>query len=414
MAVDMSVMDTLRDHIGGRQALVMCGRRDDGDEWEQALPRSIAIVTGTTAIPHQDPLDDRDPTRTAVVLPIDPIAPAGADSRQILGERQRVWRLFEDKTIIDCLWDAIGVARPPSIVGDHTLDLASAGAAVNRGDGIVCATQGPGGTPGANGHGIRWWTDQPPRLALTPGTRVKVTPLLAGRALRLHGLVAAGAVVPFPPMDLVTLPRLDRHEFLCCGAVPGPAEPWTWDLTRRLGAGIRDILGYRGVFSVDGIVVDGQFLPTDLNTRLTSAIESTPSHLRVRFQAANICAREGIPIEPAEIDHLSAEAFDTDETTIYGASSTIGSQRYSSPIFQGPAGLTELPGTHTARIGSMMIARSPRGWTVRARLAAGHDPRLLAVDIWRLSDRVFGTDFGDLGQPFDRSAAGNRRTQPSQ
>jgi hypothetical protein len=192
--------------------------------------------------------------------------------------------------------------------------------------------------------------------------------------------------------------------------VPAPPESWAIDLTRQLGSGIRNLLEYRGVFSVDGIVVDGQFLPTDLNTRLTSAIEAVPTDIRIRLQAANICAREHLRIDLTEIEDLSAAAFNTAMTTIYGASATLGRTR-AITIYDTPNGVSDQP--DGPALGNLSAARSIRGWTISATLQPGYDPCRPAPTIWALSDRILGTDFGDLGRPFDGSPAGDRRAQPS-
>jgi hypothetical protein len=239
---------------------------------------------------------------------------------------------------------------------------------------------------------------------------VKVTPLLIGRAMRLHGLINDDFVAPFPPMNVITLPKLRQHQFLCCGCVPAASETWAIDLTRQLGAGLRDLLGYRGVFSVDGVLVGRQFLPTDLNTRLTSAIEAAPTSVRVRIQAANICAREHLRVDLTEIDDLCAAAFNEATTTIYGASATLGRRR-AVTLYDAADGVSDRP--RGQAMGSLTAARSVRGWTVTATLQSGRDPGRLAPAIWALSDRVLGTDFGELGQPFDGLPAGDRRAQPS-
>lgn len=405
----VTAVDTLAAALAGQPAIVLCLRKDDAEEWERSFAHTTAIVLRDRLIPAQHPLDQRDPRRLAAVLAIDPLTVPN-DERSSLGVRNPVWQLFEDKTVIDCLWDRLGVPRPASVVGDHTLDLIAASRAVNRGDGVVCAVQTAGAEASANASGISWWSDGRPDLYLPRGSRVKIPPLLIGRAMRLHGLITDDLIAPFPTMNVVTLPRFPLHQFLCCGCVPAPLEMWAVDLTRQLGSGLRDLLGYRGVFSVDGILADRRFLPTDLNTRITSAIEAAPTDIRIRLQAANICAREHLRIDPAEIDDLCAAAFNTATTTIYGASATLGRTR-AITIYDTPNGVSDQP--DGPAIGNLSAARSIRGWTVSATLQSRYDPCRLAPTIWALSDRILGTDFGELGQPFDGSPAGDRRAQPS-
>src|SRR2546421_149300 len=55
--------------------------------------------------------------------------------------------------------------------------------------------------------------------------------------------------------------------------------------------------------------------------------------------------------------------------------------------------------------GWLLLTRSIRGWLLTASLNAAHLPLggpicRLAPEVFRLSDRVLGTDFGDLAPPF--------------
>jgi hypothetical protein len=44
------------------------------------------------------------------------------------------------------------------------------------------------------------------------------------------------------------------------------------DLARRVGAGLRERVGYRGAFTVDGVLAAEGFLPTELNPRLGAGL----------------------------------------------------------------------------------------------------------------------------------------------
>lgn len=214
--------------------------------------------------------------------------------------------------MVDALWDATGVPRAQSIVSDGTADLAMLGAIVDRGAGVVCSCQPIGAGPSAGGDGIWWWRNGPPLTTIPtaePGTwRVRLMPLLEGVPVRLHGLTLTTRVIPFPPMELVTLPRAGQGTFLCAGAVPtlGHAANLVTQ-TERLGAGLRERLGYRGGFSVDGILTAGGFLPTDFNARLTSAMEAAPPELRVLLHAVNLLARNGIEPDTSAVEQLAEE-----------------------------------------------------------------------------------------------------------
>ncbi|MDQ3973363.1 MAG: hypothetical protein M3276_03345, partial [Actinomycetota bacterium] len=58
--------------------------------------------------------------------------------RRVLGARPQAWRRLEDKTLVDAVWDAAGVARVPSAVVPATRShLLAAAADLDRGLGTV-------------------------------------------------------------------------------------------------------------------------------------------------------------------------------------------------------------------------------------------------------------------------------------
>lgn len=156
--------------------IVLCGRADDAAAWQDLLgparclaialddapsevrPRTLRGASDHLAWQHHaiggldgsgwlaEPADAFDPDHTATLVLPDPLDPPRAGTRRRFGVRQPAWRLFEDKTVVDTLWDAAGVPRAPSIVGDGTADLALLGAFVDQGTGVVCSCQ-PRGAP---------------------------------------------------------------------------------------------------------------------------------------------------------------------------------------------------------------------------------------------------------------------------
>ena len=224
---------------------------------------SLATIDETGWLAEQ--VASFDPSGVAPLLLPDPLDPVRAGRRRRLGMRPRSVSAFEDKTVVDSLWDAIGIARASSVVIDGVHDLVDIGKRVDQGHGVVCSVQPIGASPSAGGDGIWWWRDDvPPRLNVHD-CRVRVMPLLSGAPVRLHGLVTREQIVCFPPMEIVTLPRLDRGTFLCTGSVTSSVlDPTLDELTGTIGTGLRERLDYRGAFSVDGILTTSGFVPTDL------------------------------------------------------------------------------------------------------------------------------------------------------
>lgn len=445
---DLLIRDLLLQILAGRRAIVLCGRDDDAAAWRGLLGRerpdrcmTVALdatardrpgrqghagagATGHLAWQHSviagldgsgwlsQAADMFDPERKAVLILPDPLDPPAAGTRPRIGRRPAAWRLLEDKTTVDTVWDMLGVQRTRSLVADianFATDLRAAGALIDRGTGVVCSSQSAD-TPLAGADGVTWWrTGQPPRLTSPPrqgGVRVRLMPLLEGLPVRLHGLVTGTSVGCFPPLEVVALPRTEHGTFLCAGAVNTLAEKAALSRrTERIGAALRTQFGYLGAFSADGILTEDGFMPTDLNPRLTSAMEGAPSDLRVLLQAANLLAREGTGPGPDVVHQLSGMIFNRKtEYTLYGAAAMASVSAACSAAVRWNRDhlITDHDGNAD---GNLTLQPSPRGWQLTARLVADRLPperqlALLAVEVFQYCDRNWGTDFGTLEPPF--------------
>jgi hypothetical protein len=421
------------------RVIVVCGRADDAQAWQDLLgpARCLAIALDTAppqeqtqvlrgasnhlAWQHQAiagldgsgwlarPADAFDPDQTATLLFPDPLDPPEAGRRRF-GRRHPTWRLFEDKTVVDTLWDNLGIPRAPSIIIDGMADLGPPGTLVDRGAGVVCSCQPIGDIPSAGGDGIWWWRHPPPPATIPVAERgawrTRLMPLLEGVPTRLHGLVLERRVTPFLPMEIVTLPRPGHGTFLCAGAVPTHNDTTTLIAhTEHIGAGLRERLGYRGGFSVDGVLTTNGFLPTDFNARLTSAMEAAPPHQRVKLHTVNMLTRHGIEHDPVAAERLAADIFAVSEIyTLYGAARRVA----DGPVRETPVrwdGYRLMSTTSVPADGRLTVTPSPRGWLLTATLIASRLPTRghlgpLAPEVFRLSDQVLGTDFGNLAPPF--------------
>lgn len=428
--------DHLIDLLPHDRLIVVCGRRDDAATWREllgpdrclALPLDTApllparVLSGATeqlAWQHQVIADlDRsgwltaqadafDPRREATLLFPDPLDPPEWGTRHRDGHRSPMLRVLENKTVVDSVWDAIGVRRAPSIVTDLPADLATLGLSVDAGAGVVCAVQSPHGTPSAGGDGIHWWHSKPPARAdvAAKGTRVRLMPMLVGLPIRLHGLVTGQDAIAFPPLELVAPIRVDRGTFLSVGAVPTlPDHDELLAATGRAGEVLRGRLGYRGAFSIDGVLTAAGFRPTDLNTRLTSAMEAAPSALRVRLHLANVLARDGVDVDRETLSALAQNIFGAPQTyTLYGAAGSANDRPRDVLVrWRGD----RLVVAYDDQIhGRLAITPSLRGWLLTATLQRSNLPagplNRLAPQIFELSDAILGTDFGDLMAPDD-------------
>lgn len=288
--------DELVRHLGAHgveRLLVVAGTRGTG--WVDPRLERRAVVLGTSGPgvmggirsflrAMADPPDvlraaveEFDPDFEAIV-----VGPLFAEvqhllGRPVLGARPWAWQALEDKTTVDPLWDRAGVRRASSRVVDaRRTTLLAAADEVDRGDGTVWAADNRSGWHG--GAALSFWVDGRDgvdqalgQLALA-AERVRVMPFLEGLPCSIHGWVFDDHVATFHPVEIIVLRDRDARRFVYAGV----ATTWRPDARRvaemrdaadRVGRLLRDEVGYRGVFTIDGVATADGFLPTELNPR---------------------------------------------------------------------------------------------------------------------------------------------------
>ena len=229
-------------------------------------------------------IDSWDPSGTARFIFASPLADSvHAAGRRAYAGRPLPWTALEDKVRIDGFWDAIGVRRAPSriVAADHDA-LRSAAKELDRGLGTVWAADARDGTHGS-AMGLRW---------VRPGDdgresfvslrrmadRIRVMPFLDGIPASIHGIVFPDSVAVFRPVEMVVLRPTtgDRLHYAGCATAFDPLTDdrnAMRDLAYRVGAAVREAVGYRGPFGIDRILAEGGYLPTELNARAGGAMK---------------------------------------------------------------------------------------------------------------------------------------------
>ena len=139
---------------------------------------------------------------------------------------------------------------------------------------------------GFNGGGeyVRWVRDD--RQARDAGEffaahcdRVRVMPFLDGVPCSIHGVVFPDGVAALRPVEMVTLRRTGAasNQFVYGGMSthwdpPDADREAMREVARRVATRLAEQVGYRGGFSVDGVLTADGFLPTELNPRFSGGL----------------------------------------------------------------------------------------------------------------------------------------------
>src|SRR6266536_3558928 len=207
-------------------------------------------------------LDRYDPDHEALVLSPPANELRSMAGRRVYAPRRPSWRRLEDKTLIDELWDAHGIRRPPSEVVPATGEaMLAAARRMDRGLGTVWSGDTREGVNGGAVY-VRWVRDEwDAAEAVAFFTihcdRARVVPFIEGVPCSIHGLVLADGVAVLRPVEMITLRPSGSNRLVFAGAATfwDPPEG-DREAMRRVagvvGVALRDQVGYLGAFTVDG------------------------------------------------------------------------------------------------------------------------------------------------------------------
>ncbi|MEM9745349.1 MAG: ATP-grasp domain-containing protein [Actinomycetota bacterium] len=265
-------------------------------------------------------LDEFDPDRSAVVCGGFLNEAAHLDGRPLLAFRRPDWVALEDKTVVDDVWDRAGVDRRPSVVVE--LEAApDAAARFDEGAGTVWAADARDGYHGG-ATGTRWVVDdEDSALALDDlrpmCDRVRIMPFVDGTPCSIHGLVSEDGIAVLRPVEMVTL-RRDRS-LVYSGAgthwdPPDAVRETMRRAARRVATHLAESVDFRGAFTIDGVVREDGFWPTELNPRFGAGLNvisrATDDIPLLLLHDLLVAGRSiGLPIAEAEsalVEHADA------------------------------------------------------------------------------------------------------------
>jgi hypothetical protein len=397
---------------------------DDAD-WiilEHRSPDVVAELHAVEALMARPPaevvraIDRYDPDRRAVVLApvvtLGPI-PTRMAGRQVWGGRPHASLALEDKTLIDAFWDRIGIERAPFVVAPLSIAaVRGASDRMNRGSGTVWAGDAREGLHGG-AHLIRWVrseSDVSEALGFFSERcdRVRIMPFLQGIPCSIHGLVFPHDIVTVRPVELITLRPRASTKFLYAGAAtywdPSDADrEYMRTVARRVGEAFRVQVG-PGTFTVDGVMTEDGFRPTELNPRFGAGLSVMARGLP-DLPLILICqalqSGELLDYRPRELEEMLVQGADNHrfgggwttmrkvehESHEHKLSRANGDYRLAAP---------GEPADATLLVGPSNIGGFVRFTPDPTRTARGPSIAPAVVAAFALADRELGTELGPL------------------
>jgi hypothetical protein len=143
--------------------------------------------------------------------------------------------------------------------------------------GTVWAADNKHGWHGA-ANGVHWVTDNADEKATELATRcdrVRVMPFLEGIPCSIHGMVFRNTTIAIRPCEMLVLRRGRQLVYARCATFwdpPAADREQMRDVARRTGEHLRNAIGYRGAFTIDGVMTADGFVPTEINPRFGAGL----------------------------------------------------------------------------------------------------------------------------------------------
>ena len=244
--------------------------------------------------------------------------------------------------------------------------------------------------------------------------RVRVMPFLEGIPASIHGVVFPDTVAVFRPVEMVVLRPLTGDRLLYAGCAttfdPSPADRAAMrDFACRVGSALRETVGYRGPFGVDGILAEDGFRSTELNARPGAGLQPLSADLGgLPLTALSLAIVAGEPLQyrPELLERAVVESSDAHRTcggwsvtpTEFTASDTLDVVRAGNEYREARTG--EEPDA-TFQCGPGAVGGFLRFSVRPERVVPGPSAAPEVVRAFRFADRRLGTDFGELAAARD-------------
>lgn len=359
-------------------------------------------------------IDEYDPAGEAVWWVGPFVESSPIDGRVVLGGRPPTWEVLEDKLVAGELWHAAGLPQSPYRVVDvDPAALDEASAELDRGQGVVWSGDRRDGLNGG-GDFVRWVADEDDRRAalhfFRPRCdRVRVMPYLQGVPCSIHGVVLPDGTAAFRPVELAVL--CDRRRRFLHGGQGTFWDPPQADrdemrrLVRRTGEHLRERVGYRGAFGIDGVLTADGFRPTELNPRMAGGLVNlarTTDLGLFHLLQANLVAGRDPGVSVAELEAWTLPCMDRRR---FGQLLAVSTRRVLSEARDLPVAWDDGELHAVEQDGPLVVsvAPSPTGTHALLRLSdPDHSPgdgaRVgpITAALHAFLDRVLDTGFGPV------------------
>lgn len=277
--------------LGAEDFFVIAGTPGTGDQPDLPEEQLVLLDTGGETIMgairsfydalHRLPdevvakVQAWDPDGTALVFGSWLDVDGDIAGRPQFGGRPREWAALEDKIAILRVWQDAGIEYQPAMVVPLEIDaLEKANRSVGDGHPVVVTADNHGGWHGGA---------EMSRIAWEPGDleaivddfhdqakSVRVMPFLEGIPCSIHGTVFPDHVLTIRPVESLTLVERRRFRYAGTASYWVPDEDHVVAMQEkavRLGRHLQKTLGYRGTFTLDGVLTADGFMPTEVNPR---------------------------------------------------------------------------------------------------------------------------------------------------
>lgn len=395
---------------------------EDGKWFALDTPESGDIIEAIRAgqkllgnLPHaaEAAIDFYDPINGALVVGTFLHEQPSVAGRKSLAYRKPEWLALDDKTVIDEIWDKIGIPRESSeVVNVDKEEIFAATRRLDGGDGVVWSGDSREGVSGG-AAGVRWIrsdadADKAFKYYKEHCDRLRVMPFLEGIPCSIHGMVFSDYVAAFRPVEMMTLRKSNSNEFFYAGTGtywdPAPTDREDMrNIAKRVGNALRDMVDYRGIFTVDGVMTKDGFRPTELNPRSGAGIKpilAGMSDLPLELVSQVVVSGADLEYKPAELEALVLKIADEQR----GGGTWRALKAHIPQVDKRPVKLTESGWGWTDSddaSGTVSTGPGPLGCFVRldpvgSSIKAGPSFAPLARDFWRFIDENMDTQIGPL------------------